>query len=252
MSEEARRVFKMETILGVIAGKSGADVADLLGYLSQRDLSPEELGAVAPIAKGWLYSLEPRFMKCEYSETVAFEEWAQKQAAELGDNVSLEPIPAAEMAGISVVLDKMADSKAVIAAQAGEIADLKAKVAALAPFEGKTATLEKQVADLTGKLDKAKADLTAAQKELKTFDGKVAISEKEIESSVKDMVSKAVKEALANLPVGAAVAGAAAGAVAADAAAPAADDFGSSDSGGDVPDTFGFGASGAGDDGFGF
>jgi hypothetical protein len=249
MSEEARRVFKMETILGVIAGKSGADVADLLGYLAQRELSTEELGAVAPIAKGWLYSLEPRFMACAYSEEVAFEEWAQKQAATLGDNVSIEPIPAAEMAGISVVLDKMAESKATIAAQAAEVADLKAKVAALAPFEGKAGTLEKQVADLTGKLEKAKADLTAAQKELKTFDGKVAINEKEIESSVKDMVSKGLKEALANLPVGAAVA---AGAVAGEAAAEAPAGFDEPASSGDVPDTFGFGASGAGDDGFGF
>lgn len=250
MSEEARRVFKMETILGVIAGKSGADVADLLGYLAQRELSTEELGAVAPIAKGWLYSLEPRFMNCEYSETEGFEEWAQKQAASLGDNVSIEPIPAAEMAGIAVVLDKMADSKATLAAQAAEIADLKAKVEGLAPFEGKTATLEKQVADLTEKLDKAKADLTAAQKELKTFDGKVAINEKEIESSVKDMVSKGLKEALANLPVGAAVA---AGAVAGDEAAAAEPaGFEEAASGSDVPDDFGFGASGASDDGFGF
>ncbi|UZP67237.1 hypothetical protein N1030_16830 [Desulfovibrio mangrovi] len=249
MSEEARRVFKMETILGVIAGKSGADVADLLGYLAQRELSTEELGAVAPIAKGWLYSLEPRFMACAYSEEVVFEEWAQKQVATLGDNVSIEPIPAAEMAGISVVLDKMAEAKATIAAQVAEVAELKGKVAELAPFEGKTATLEKQVADLTGKLDKAKADLTAAQKELKTFDGKVAINEKEIESSVKDMVSKGLKEALANLPVGAAVAGAVAGEAAA-ADEPAG--FEDSSSSGEVPDTFGFGASGASDDGFGF
>lgn len=249
MSEEARRVFKMETILGVIAGKSGADVADLLGYLAQRELSGEELGAVAPIAKGWLYSLEPRFMKCEYSENVVFEEWAQKQAAALGDNVSLEPIPACEMAGISVVLDKMADSKATLAAQVAEIADLKAKAAALAPFEAKAATLEKQVADLTGKLDKAKADLTAAQKELKTFDGKVAINEKEIESSVKDMVSKGLKEALANLPVGAAVAGAA---VAGDAAPAGFDAPAAESSSGDVPDSFGFGATEVAADDFGF
>ncbi len=250
MSEEARRVFKMETILGVIAGKSGADVTELLGYLAQRNLCPEEVGAVAPIAKGWLYSLEPRFMQCAYTESEPFDDWARKHAATLGDNVSLEPIAAAEMAGIAVVLDRMADAKAAQAAQAGEISDLKAKVDALAPFEGKTAALEKQVADLTGKLEKAKADLTAAQQELKGFDGKIAINEKEIESSVKDMVSKAVKDALANLPVGAAVAGAAVAADAAEAAPAGFDEPAAS--GNDVPDDFGFGASGPGNDGFGF
>ena len=245
MSDEARRVFKMETILGLIAGKSGADISDLLGYLSQRELSAEQEGAVAPMAKGWLYSQHPPFMECDFAEGESFDAWAASEASRLGDNVSVQPIPANEMAGISVVLDAMADAKATIAAQAEELETAKAQVAELEPFKAQTADLEKKVADLEGKLEGAQTDLAGAKKELKAFDGKVAVDEKDIESSVKDMVSKAVKDALAALPAGAAVAGVVAEEAAEEAPAEEA-------SSSDVPDDFGFGSSGASDDGFGF
>ncbi|MFV0421148.1 hypothetical protein [Oleidesulfovibrio sp.] len=247
MSDEARRVFKMETILGLIAGKRGADISDLLGFLSQRDLSEVEEGAVAPIAKGWLYSLHPDFMKSEFSETDVFEEWAAKEAGRLGDNVSLEAIPANQMAGISAVLDKMAADVAENAAQAAELAAAKAEVAELAPFKAQAEKLEKQVADLQGKLEAAQTDAATAKKELAGFSGKVAINETEIESSVKDIVSRAVKDALKALPVGAAAGAVAADAVAEDA--PAGFDEPEEPS---VPDSFGFGASGSDGDGFGF
>lgn len=247
MSDEARRVFKMETILGLIAGKSGADISDLLGYLAQRELSVEHEGAVAPMAKGWLYSQHPPFMDCEFTEGESFDAWAAKQAASLGDNVSLQPIPANEMAGISVVLDAMADAKAVVAAQSEEIDALKAQVAELEPFKGQAAELEKKVAGLESSLEGAQTDLAGAKKELKGFDGKVAVDEKDIESSVKDMVSRAVKDALAALPAGAAVA-----AAVADGGDAPAEEAAEEASGSDVPDDFGFGTSGSDDDGFGF
>jgi hypothetical protein len=246
MSDEARRVFKMETILGLIAGKRGADISDLLGFLSQRDLSEVEEGAVAPIARGWLYSMHPDFMKCEFAETDVFEEWAAKQAARLGDNVSIEAIPAAEMAGISAVLDKMAADAAANAAQAAEIAALKAQVAELTPFKAEAEKLGKEVESLKGKLDTAQTDAAKTKKELAGFSGKVAINENEIESSVKDIVSRAVKDALKALPVGAA-----AGVAAAEVAEEAAAGFDES-AGSDVPEDFGFGASGSDGDGFGF
>lgn len=247
MSDEARRVFKMETILGLIAGKGGADVSDLLCYLTQRELSAEEEGVVAPMSKGWLYSMEPRFMQCCYEEGEPFDAWTKKQASKLGGNVSVEPIPAADMASISIVLDKLADAKATVAEQAAAIEGLQANVAEFEPFKAQAADLEKKVDDLSGKLEAAQTDLAKAKKELKTFDGKVAINETEVESSVKDIVSRAVKDALASLPAGAAVA------AAGDAEeAPATEEAPVEEAGGGVPDDFGFGASGSDDSGFGF
>ena len=248
MSDEARRVFKMETMLGLIAGKGGTDVSDLLVYLTQRELSADEEGVVAPMAKGWLYSMEPRFMQCCYEEGEPFEAWSKKQASKLGSNVSVEPIPAADMASISIVLDKLADAKATVADQASAIEGLQASVAEFEPFKAQAADLEKKVEDLNGKLETAQKDLAAAKKELKTFEGKVAINETEVESSVKDIVSRAVKDALASLPAGAAVA------AAGDDAAPAAFEDAPAEeaSSSEVPDDFGFGASGSDDSGFGF
>ncbi|OBQ56252.1 hypothetical protein [Halodesulfovibrio spirochaetisodalis] len=248
MSDEARRVFKMETILGLIAGKGGTDVSDLLCYLTQRELSADEEGVVAPMSKGWLYSMEPRFMQCCYEEGEPFDAWTKKQASKLGSNVSIEPIPATDMASISIVLDKLADAKATVAEQASAIEGLQANVAEFEPFKAQAADLEKKVEDLSGKLDAAQTDLAKAKKELKTFEGKVAINETEVESSVKDIVSRAVKDALASLPAGAAVAAAADGAE----AAPAAEEAPAEDAGSSVPDDFGFGASGSDDSGFGF
>ncbi|WP_290921190.1 hypothetical protein [Halodesulfovibrio sp.] len=248
MSDEARRVFKMETILGLIAGKGGTDVSDLLCYLTQRELSADEEGVVAPMSKGWLYSMEPRFMQCCYEEGEPFDAWTKKHASKLGGNVSVEPIPAADMASISIVLDKLADAKATVAEQSAAIEGLQANVAEFEPFKAQAADLEKKVEDLSGKLEAAQTDLAKAKKELKTFEGKVAINETEVESSVKDIVSRAVKDALATLPAGAAVA-----AAAADGAEPAPfEEAPAEDAGSSVPDDFGFGASGSDDSGFGF
>lgn len=249
MSDEGRRVFKMDAVLGLIAGKQTAAGSDLLGYLSQRDLAAEEEAAVAPIAKGWLYSQHPAFMQSDFNEMANYDEWVKKECARLGDNVSLQPIPAAEMAGINGVLDKMAEFKATIAAKTAENSGLAAQIKELTPFKGQAADLEKKLGQSEQKVASLNGDIANLRKELAPFQGKVAIDEKEIESSVKDMVSRAVKDALKALPLGAAAGAAVAGAAAEGEAASFEES--SSDSGG-VPDTFGFGASGASDDGFGF
>lgn len=248
MSDEGRRVFRMDAVLGLIAGKQSAAVSDLVGYLTQRDLAIEEEAAAAPLVKGWLYSQHPPFMQSAFCASCNFEEWLGKESKRLGDNVSLQPIPAADMVGLNGLLDKIAEYKATIVAKDAEIEALNATIAELSPFKAQAADFEKKLAQSEKKVEGLNADVAGLRKELAPFKGKVAIDEKEIESSVKDIVSRAVKDALKALPVG--VAGAA---VAADAAGfdePAG--FEDSSSSGDVPDTFGFGASGASDDGFGF
>lgn len=249
MSDEGRRVFPMETALGVLAGKSGDDVLDFMGYALGRAVDEDCRPAVNPMVKGWLFSLNPEFMKTGYDETLGYDTWVAEQKKKLGDNVSLPSMPASEVAGIDALFDTVegakqtADDKiaeAEEAAAAKEAAD--AEIKALTPFKKKAADLEAKVAKLEAQNSELSSQIEELKEKLAAFDGKVAIDEKEIEKSVKDIVSRAVG-ALAAAGGVAAVEGGA-------EAAPA--DFGDSGSSGDVPDDFGFGASGANNDGFGF
>lgn len=254
MSDEGRRIFPMETVLGVVAGKGGADVLELLGFAVKREVSDDCRPAVNPMVKGWLYSLNPAFMKLAYNENTPYPAWVVDQKRKLGDNVSITPIPATELDGIEALFeavenakqtaeDKEAEAEEAAAAQAAAEAEVKK----LTPFKKKAEDLEKKVAQLEEKNNALAAEAKELKAKLASFDGKVAVDEGDLEKSVKDIVSKAVKAAMGGLI--------AAGGAAAVEGAAAAEDFTAeepaADTGG-VPDTFGFGTSGSDGDGFGF
>lgn len=243
MSEEGRRVFKMDTILALLAGKESEATSDLLRFLTQRELSSQEEGIVTTLAKAWLFSMNPPFMDCKLAETDIYDEWVAKECKRLGDNLSVEPIPADELSTITGILDTLVANKATIAEQGEKIAELDAKVAELAPFEGKTADLEKKVEDLTGKVEGLETEKAELKKETAGFAGKIAVAESELNSTISDIVTKALKDAVASVPTG--------GGAAADGEA-AAEEAPAEEAGGGVPDDFGFGASGDDSDGFGF
>ena len=75
MSDEGRRVFPMETALGVVAGKGGDDVLDFMGYAVGRSVDDECRPALSPIVKGWLYTMNPDFMKSDLTDGVGHEAW---------------------------------------------------------------------------------------------------------------------------------------------------------------------------------
>jgi hypothetical protein len=244
----------METALGVVAGKDGADVLDFLGFAVKREVSDECRPAVNPMVKGWLYSLNPAFMKSSYSEDTAYDAWVADQKRKLGDNLSLTPIPAAELAGIDDLFalvegakqlaeDKETAAEEALAAKTAAEAEAKA----FAPFKKKAEELEKKLGQSEEKANALAAQVKELQAKLAAYTGKVAVDEADLEKSVKDIVAKAVKAALSGLV--------AAGGAAIDSAAsdePAAVDAASDTASSDVPDTFGFGTSGPSNDGFGF
>lgn len=254
MSDEGRRVFPMETALSVVAGKGGDEVLDFMGYAVGRSVCDCCRPALTPIVKGWLYALNPDFMKTDYSDSIGWEVWLDAQKKKFGDNVSITPMPAQELSAVNALIETLEQAKrtaedktaeAEAAQSAKEAAD--AEIAALTPFKKKAETLEKKVAELEEKVSGQLAEVAELKEKLASFDGKVAIDEKEIEKSVKDIVSRAVAgiAAAGGVAVGAATAEGGA------ADAPAAFDDGSS-SASSVPDDFGFGASGSDTDGFGF
>lgn len=251
MSDEGRRVFPMETALGVVAGKGGADVLDFMGYAVGRSVCDECRPALGPVVKGWLYSLNPEFMKLRFDETINYESWVGEQKRKLGDNLSIPPLPEYELAGVNALLatveaaKQRAEDKEAEAKEANAAADAaNAEIRALTPFKKKAEDLEAKAAQLEEKNKALASEVAELKEKLAAFDGKVAIDEKEIEKSVKEIVSRAVGSI-------AAAGGIAAAAEGGDVAAAFADGDGASpcDS---VPDDFGFGASGANNDGFGF
>lgn len=256
MSDEGRRVFAMETALGVVAGKGGDDVLDFMGYAVGRSIDDEYRPAVAPVVKGWLYSMNPEFMKVAPDKDLSFDLWASDQKKKLGDNVSITPMPDVESAAVNALIETLEAAKQTAADKEAEAEEARAakeaadaEVAALAPFKKKAGELEAKVAQLEEQKGALAAELAELKAKLASFDGKVAVDEKDIEKSVKDIVTKAVKDSLGGLVAagGVAVAGA-------DGAedAPAAFEEAAAEETGGVPDTFGFGSSGSDGDGFGF
>lgn len=251
MSDEGRRVFPMETALGVVAGKGGADVLDLMGYTVGRSVCECCRPALNPIVKGWLYSLNPEFMKAGYDENLGYDIWVNEQKRKLGDNVSLPPMPESELVGINTLLDTVegamqtAEAKTAEAAEAVQAKEAaEADIKSLTPFKKKAEDLEAKVAQLEEKNNALGGEVSELKSKLASFDGKVAIDEDAIEKSVKDIVSRAVGSL-------AAAGGVAAAADGASGDAPA--DFASAEPAADsVPDSFGFGTSGSDGDGFGF
>jgi chaperonin cofactor prefoldin len=241
----------METALGVVADKGGEDVLDFMGYAVGRSVCDDYRPALSPMVKGWLYSLNPDFMKAEFDEHVSYDTWVGEQKRKFGDNLSVPPMPERELAGINTLIEtveaakQLAEDKEAEADEANAATDAaNAEIKALTPFKKKAEDLEAKLAQLEEKNKTLAAEVAELKEKLAAFDGKVAIDEKEIEKSVKEIVTRAVGSIAA---AGGVVAAAAEGG---DAAASA--DFAADSSSGGVPDSFGFGASGSNDDGFGF
>lgn len=253
MSDEGRRVFPLETALGVVANKDGADVIDFMSYVTGQPVCECSRAALAPIVRGWLYSLNPELMKACYEDGLPFENWANEQKRKFGDSVSLPPLPANEAAGVATLIgvvkeakqtaeDKTAESEDALAAKAA----LEAEIKALEPFKKKAEDMEAKVAQFEEKNKALTSEISELKEKLAAFDGKLAIDDKDLEKSIKDIVTRAVGS------IAAAGGVAAAGEAAAESpaeSAPADFDSGSSSN---VPDDFGFGTSGANSDGFGF
>ena len=242
MSED-RKIFPMESALEVIANKADKGTMDFLSFVVQRPLCDTTKAVVTPMVKGWLYSLQPEFAQMPEAPDQGYGIWLDEQKKRFGDNVSILPMAAADLKELYNLLDSMDAMKEAIAEKDAAIADLTEQLKVAEPFKAKAEKLEKNVETLEEKSKGLNEEVGKLKAEVAGFAGKIAINETDLEQSVKDLVSRAVKDVLASLPVGAAGAAVAAGDGA--EAAPVEEEGG-------VPDSFGFGASGSDGDGFGF
>ncbi|MDR0465981.1 MAG: hypothetical protein LBH94_01340 [Deltaproteobacteria bacterium] len=238
MSDVARKVFPLESVLALLTGKEDAAVAELAGFLAGRSLCCCSAALTAPMAAGWLANLYPAFVNLQYDESRPWASFVSGMKAQVGDNVSVPPMSGMAQAMVAKALDAMAEKTETVKVQAAEIVSLQTRVEELTPFQSKAEEQEKKISQLDAKVKSQNADIGALRKEMVPFQGKVPVDQQELEKIIKDAIVKNLK----NFTGG--VATAVAGEAAAEAVAEESD--------GGVPDSFGFGSSGANNDGFGF
>ena len=240
MSDTARKMFPVATVLALVAGRQGVDVKDIAGYIAGRSLACDTCAAaVAPFAAAWLAKLCPKFAEFDLKETDDWSDFVKRAAGVLGDKVSLTPLDGALKAAADKALDALIEMHDSVVALKADNAALKAEVEKLMPAHAKAAELQKKCDQLEEKIKGMNADMGGLRRQVAEFNGKVAISHDELMETIKD----AIKSNLKNITVAAGAAGAAAGDAAEDAASAEENS---------VPDEFGFGSSGANSDGFGF
>ncbi len=206
---EARKIFPMDTFVAYLKGDGSASVSELLTYMTQKDLDADSVPFAAALAKAWIYEQHPELTKM-----------SKGQMVELGQSVSVAPMPVKAKAEIDDVFAKLADYKGQINAKAAKIDEL---TKALAAKDAEIAALTAKVKEFEGqKKGEAESLFITTEARIVEFTGKLEALLKEVEEVKKTGV------VVAGVAGVAAAAGAAPAAEAAGAPAEAAagTDFG--------------------------
>ena len=145
MSDTARKMFPVETVLALAVAKKGADVKDIAGYITGRSIVCDACAAaVAPFAAAWLAKLSPKFLDMNYKDGDNWGDFVNQGARLLGDTISLTPMDDCLKNAVATVLDMMDDMHGTMVSQRAEIATLRQQVETLAPYQGKAEELQKK------------------------------------------------------------------------------------------------------------
>jgi len=205
----------MTTFVSYLKGESGADLGELLQYMTQKELDADFMPFAAALAKAWVYEQHPELTQLSAG-----------QITELGEKVSIAPLPMRAMDQVNEVFDTLADYKAQIVSGQAKVAELEETVAAK---DAKIADLEKKVKEFESeKKGEAEQLFVTTEARVEEFTRKLEELLKEVDEVKKNGVVVAGV---------AAAAGAAPAAEAAASGAPAeegaGDDFGFSGGGAD-------------------
>ena len=110
---EARKIFPMDTFVAYLKGDGSASVAEMLGYLTQNDLDADSVPFAAALAKAWIYEQHPELTKM-----------SKGQMVELGQSVSVAPMPVKAKTEVDEVFAKLAATKAQLKAKDAKIEEL--------------------------------------------------------------------------------------------------------------------------------
>lgn len=234
-----RRIFPIETVLELVAGKKDADTSGLASYLLGRTL-PDSASAkaAAPFAAAWLARWYPKFAELEWKEGEDWNQFVLQGKTRLGDNLSLSPITGRLRTLGDQALDALKSAHESLMRQTDAAAKLEQRVRELEPLENSIKALQKKNDELEGKLKIMKTDMGALQRQVSGFQGKMAVDNDELMQTIKD----AIKDGLKGLAIGGAATAGTAAALA-EAETPIIEE---------EEDEFGFGKSKSADDEFGF
>ena len=127
MSDTARKMFPVETVLALAVAKKGADVKDIAGYITGRSIVCDACAAaVAPFAAAWLAKLSPKFLDMNYKDGDNWGDFVNQGARLLGDTISLPPMDDCLKNAVATVLDMMDDMHGTMVSQRAEIAVARA------------------------------------------------------------------------------------------------------------------------------
>lgn len=238
---EDRKIFPVEQVLELIAGKNGADTSNITAFVTGRtNLGPEAVKAAAPFAMAWLASLFPRFMDMEYKEDQTWDAYLRQMSHILGDKVSLIPMSGRLKKIANQALDVIEENQASCATQIQAAAKLEEEVKRLSPLQKQLEAAQKKSDDLEAKLKSMKSEMNALNRKLLEYEGKIPMDHDELMQTIKDTI----KDNLKGLAVAAAAATASTAPETTEAAAPAESKS--------EEDEWGFGSSSSGNDEFGF
>ncbi len=245
MADSNRKVFPVKTVMALMVGNDDVDIKEIAGFITGRSICCNtKAKAVGVFAAAWLARIYPQLADMTQPEGMSFETFVSnaKAAFDGADSVSLTPMDDKTMETVGKVFAFFDDAQKSVAAQTEACVKLEKRVQELEPVAAQAQNLQKKVDELEGKIKTMKTDMGGLNRKIAEFDGKVAIAHDELMDTIKDAIKSNLKGLVAAGAAGAAAG--AAGEAAADAAAEPEEQA--------VPDTFGFGSSGADSDGSGF
>lgn len=220
---EARKTFPMSVFAACIKGENKdaqkRNVAEMLGFMTKKDIDAEFEPFAVAISKAYIYEQHPELVKMKAGDV-----------AGLGDQVSVQELPAQAQAEVDAVFAKLTEYRKTVSEQGAKIAELEK---ALAEATAKLGVTEKSLAEYKAKADKLEAGA-------KSEGEKVIVASEEkvtgLNKAVLDLAGEIdkVKSSIISILKAAPSAGGAAAAGEKGAGAP--------ETGGAPADTFGFGS----------
>lgn len=140
---DARKTFPMSVFTAYIKGENleaqKRNVAEMLGFMTKKDVDDEFFPFAAALSKAFAYEQHPELAKMKAGDV-----------AGLGDSVSVVELPADVQAQVDAIFEKLACYRTTIATQKSKIDELESSLA--------DASAKLKVADAAAKEYKAKAD----------------------------------------------------------------------------------------------
>jgi len=226
---EARKTFPMSVFAACLKGENRdaqrRNVAEMLGFMTKKEIDAEFEPFAAAISKAWIYEQHPELVKM-----------AAGDVAGLGDQVSVQELPPAALVEVDAVFAKLIEYRKTIAEQGAKVAELDK---ALAEANAKLEISEKSLAEYKAKADKLEASAKSeGEKVFVAAEAKVV----ELNTAVTDLAGEIdkVKSSIISILKAAPAAGGA-------AAAGEASGSGAPETGGEPAPDFGFGSDPFGD-----